>query len=129
MAMREHGKLRFNPVLFLLTLAFADEAFFGLNSLEALEFMNPDGTESIRILWKSSVANESVLRMITRSGGVSKRALTRETFCRLFKTFVRNASYCEIITIHALRRGLANKVDSKPCLRQCVLTDHTTNAY
>lgn len=119
-AMREHGKLRFNPVPYLLTLAFADNALFGLDNIEALDNMEPDGPEPIRLLWKPCVRGEPVLRMVTRAGGVSRRALTRETFCRLFRAIVCNAGYYEIITIHSLRRGLANKIDSKWICKHCV---------
>ncbi|KKA25166.1 hypothetical protein T310_0806 [Rasamsonia emersonii CBS 393.64] len=41
--MREHGKLRFNPVPYLLMLAFADNTLFSLDNIEALDNMEPDG--------------------------------------------------------------------------------------
>lgn len=116
--MREHGKLRFNPVPYLLVLAFADGALFDLDSPEELERWDPDNNEPTRLLWKTHIARQPVLRMVTRFAGASERALTRETFCRLFRNIVCNAGYYEIITIHSLRRGLANRIDSKsrfPC--------------
>ena len=112
-AMREHGKLRFNPVPYLLALAFADGAFFGLDSPEALERWDPDDNEPTRLLWKPHMVNQPILRMVTRSSGVSERPLVRATFCRLFRGIVCNAGYYEIITVHSLRRGLANRIDSK----------------
>ena len=112
-AMREHGKLRFNPVPYLLALAFADGAFFGLDSPEALERWDPDNNEPTQLLWKPDMMNQPILRMVTRSSGVSERPLVRVTFCRLFRGIVCNAGYYEIITVHSLRRGLANRIDSK----------------
>ena len=111
--MREHGKLRFNPVPYLLPSAFVDGALLDLDSPEDLERWDPDNNEPTRLLWRSQMAKQPVLRMVTRFAGVSECALTRETFCRLFRGIVCNAGYCEIITVHSLRRGLANRIDSK----------------
>src|SRR3981081_4051205 len=79
-ALREHRKLRFNPVPWLLLLAFQDNGLFGLDTVEQLEEMDPDTTEPIRLLWKPSVRQEPVLRTVTRAGGVSTRPMTRVTF-------------------------------------------------
>jgi hypothetical protein len=111
--MREHGKLRFNPVPWLLEMAVQDGAFLHFDSLETLKNWNPDNNEPIPLLWRPSVATEPVLRQVTRFGGLSNSAWTRECFCRLFRAVVVNAGYPEIITIHTLRRGLANRLDSK----------------
>lgn len=116
-AMREHGKLRFNLVPYLLALAFADGAFFYLNSPEELERWNPE--EPTRLLWKSDMEEKPILRMVTRSSGVSERPLIRQTFCYLFRAIVCNAGYYKIITIYSLRRGLANRIDSKNRLTHC----------
>lgn len=43
--MREHGKLQFNPVPYLLALAFADSAFFNMDSPKDLECWDPDNSE------------------------------------------------------------------------------------
>lgn len=56
MALRKHGKLRFNPVPYLLGMAFADGELFGLDSSQGLKEMD-SGSESIRLLWRQSVMN------------------------------------------------------------------------
>ncbi|KAL4746587.1 hypothetical protein BDW72DRAFT_197529 [Aspergillus terricola var. indicus] len=111
LAMREHRKLRFNPVAFLLEMAFQDCAFLHIDSLETLKRWDPDHNDPVPLLWKPSVAKEPVLRTATRANGIVKRPWTRESFCKLFRAVVINAGYPEIITIHTLRRGLANKLD------------------
>ena len=112
-AMREHGKLRFNPVPYLLALAFADGALFDMDSPKDLECWDPDNNEPTRLLWRPHIVKEPIIRTVTRFDGASGRALNRDTFCRLFRNIANNAGYYEIITIHSLRRGLANRIDSK----------------
>ncbi|RHZ51559.1 uncharacterized protein CDV56_105238 [Aspergillus thermomutatus] len=129
--MREHGKLRFNPVAFLLEMAIQDGAFRHIDSLDTLKRWNPDHKEPIPLLWASSVAKEPVLRTVTRFGGISKRPWTRECFCSLFRAVVINAGYPEIITIHTLRRGLANRLDkvATDAERSQVLTQKDPNVF
>ncbi|KAA8642336.1 uncharacterized protein ATNIH1004_011280 [Aspergillus tanneri] len=130
-AMREHGKLRFNPVAFLLEMAFQDGAFLHMDSLESLKRWNPDHNEPTPLLWDPSVAKEPVLRRVTRFGGISKSPWTRECFCRLFRAVVSNAGYPEIITIHTLRRGLANRLDkvATEAERSQILTQKDPNIF
>lgn len=111
--MREHRKLRFNPVAFLLEIAFQDGAFRDVDFMETFKRWDPDHNDPVPLVWKPSMAREPVLRTATRAGGISKRPWTRESFCKLFRAVVTNAGYPEIITIHTLRRGLANMLDSK----------------
>ncbi|KAH2363659.1 hypothetical protein KXV98_003685 [Aspergillus fumigatus] len=58
-------------------------------------------------------------------------AWTRECFCRLFRAVVVNAGYPEIITIHALRRGLANRLDkvATESERSQILTQKDPNVF
>ncbi|GFG16438.1 hypothetical protein IFM61392_09507 [Aspergillus lentulus] len=130
-AMREHGKLRFNPVPWLLEMAVQDGAFLHFDSLETLKNWNPDNNEPIPLLWRPSVAREPVLRQVTRFGGLSNSAWTRECFCRLFRAVVVNAGYPEIITIHTLRRGLANRLDkvATESERSQILTQKDPNVF
>ncbi|KAL4958731.1 uncharacterized protein BDV14DRAFT_186161 [Aspergillus stella-maris] len=131
LAMREHRKLRFNPVAFLLVMAFQDGAFLHVDSMESLKRWNPDHNDPVPLLWKPSVAEEPVLRTVTRAGGVSKRPWTRESFCKIFRAVVTNAGYPEIITIHTLRRGLANMLDkvATEAERSQVLTQKDPNVF
>ena len=54
-----------------------------------------------------------VLRTVTRHGGISDRMLDDSTFRYYFQRIVLNAGYYGEFTIHALRRAVANGVDSK----------------
>lgn len=62
---------------------------------------------------KRSKLELPVLRTITRSEGLSDRMLDDSTFRYYFQRIVVNAGYYGSLTIHALRRALANAVDSE----------------
>lgn len=62
---------------------------------------------------KRSKLELPVLRIITRYGGLSDRMLDDSIFRYYFQRIVSNAGYYGTLTIHALRRALANAVDSK----------------
>ncbi|KAI9037101.1 uncharacterized protein KD926_000817 [Aspergillus affinis] len=64
-------------------------------------------------------------------GGLSNSAWRRECFCRLFRATVINAGYPEIITIHTLRRGLANRLDkvAADSERSQILTQKDPNVF
>ncbi|KAI9725335.1 MAG: hypothetical protein M1834_001497, partial [Cirrosporium novae-zelandiae] len=91
--MTEYDKLRFDPIPYLLALAFADNALFGLNSPAALwtrqqQTRIPKG-QSIHLLWKESVLEQPILRNVTMANGASDtKAMNRETFCRLFRAII-----------------------------------------
>jgi len=44
-AMRKHSKFQFNPVPYLLALAFADKALFDMDSPKDLKCWDPDNDE------------------------------------------------------------------------------------
>ncbi|KAI9725602.1 MAG: hypothetical protein M1834_000790 [Cirrosporium novae-zelandiae] len=65
------------------------------------------------------------------NGASDTKAMNRETFCRLFRAIIRNAGYYENITIHTLRRGLANKVNkvATESERSQILTHKDPNLF
>ncbi|KAL4867989.1 hypothetical protein BDV12DRAFT_170435 [Aspergillus spectabilis] len=72
--MREHGKLQFNPVPFLLEMAIQDGAFLHFDYWRRYKNWNLDNHEPTPLLWKPSVAKEPVLRAVTRLGGLCNSA-------------------------------------------------------
>ena len=112
--MRDHGKLRYNLPLFLLALAFSQRVLFGYQTPEELwEQQIPDGESEVLLRFNDEDSEKPVLRTITMANGISEKPLTRAGFCPLFRAMLENAGYFGSITIHALRRGLSNKVDSE----------------
>ena len=57
--------------------------------------------------------NEPILRNAGKAGGVTEQSLTASSFNKIFKNIVENAGYYCRITVHSLRRGFGNAVDSK----------------
>jgi hypothetical protein len=54
-----------------------------------------------------------ILRIVTKYGNFSNKILDELTFKYYFQQIIRNAGYYRIFIIYALRRALANAVDSK----------------
>jgi hypothetical protein len=110
----EHETFRFNTALFLLALAFADNALFGYSSPSDLGDQEiPEGDDELPLRWNKEVLERPILRAVTADGGVSDSTpLTRVRFCDILRAALQNAGFFGRITIHAIRRGLANKVDS-----------------
>lgn len=106
--MREHDKLVFDPIPYLLALAFADDALSRYSSLEELwEQEIPSSEPILRLKWKDSMLEQLLLR--TGAG----RPLRQSMFYCYLNAIVKNAGYHDRVSIHTLRRGLANAVDSK----------------
>lgn len=99
---------------FLLALAFRDDVFDGITSPAQLWRQRvPEGDALLELRMKRSKLELPVLRTITRHGGLSNRMLDDSTFRYYFQRIVSNAGYYGTLTIHALRRALANAVDSE----------------
>ena len=73
----------------------------------------PEGDALLELRVKPLKLGLPVLRTITRSGGLSTRMLDNSTFRYYFQRIVSNVGYYSTLTIHALRRALANAVDSE----------------
>ena len=98
----------------MLTLAFAQEVLFGYTTPDDLwEQEIPDGENELLLRVKDSHLGKPILRTVTMAGGVTEKPLTTSAFSPLFRSMLESAGYFGKITIHALRRGLMTKVDSK----------------
>lgn len=106
--------LKFDVAAFLLALAFRDDVFDGIASPAQLwEQRVPEGDSLLQLQMKPQKLELPVLRNVTRHGGLSNRMLDDSTFRYFFKRVVNNAGYYGNLTIHALRRAVANAVDSE----------------
>jgi hypothetical protein len=105
----------FDPVPYVQCLALADGVFDGIKTPEALwEQEVPPGNRLFKLRWKRGMMDEPVLRSVSTAGLVLATPLNSSTFNTLLKNAVVNAGYYERVTIHSIRRGVANSVDSMP---------------
>jgi hypothetical protein len=110
----EHGKLRFDITAFLLALTFRDAVFVGISSPADLwDFRVPEGEPQLELRIHPLKLDLPVPRTVTRHGGLSDRMLDDSTFRYYFQRIVLNAGYYGELIIHALRRAVANEVDSE----------------
>ena len=111
---REHGKLRYNASLFLVALALAQGALFGYSTPEDLwEQEIPTGDNEMLLRVKDSHLGKPILRTVTMAAGITEKPLTVSSFSPIFRAMLEHAGYFGPVTIHSLRRGLMDKVDSK----------------
>ena len=88
--------------------------FIGISSPADLwDFRVPEGEPQLELRIHPSKLDLPVLRTVTRHGGLSDRMLDDSTFRYYFQRIVLNAGYYGELTIHALRRAVANEVDSE----------------
>jgi hypothetical protein len=73
--------------LFLLALAFADNALFGYNSLSGFGDQEiPEGDDELPLRWNEEVLEMPILRAVTADGGVSDSTpLTWVRFCDVLR--------------------------------------------
>ena len=114
MAVYEHPLLKFDCTGFLLQMAFRDGILTGFDTPAQLwEQRVPEGEPLLELRKHPSKLDLPVLRTVTRHGGLSDRMLDESTFRYYFQQMIRNAGYYGVLTVHALRRALANAVDSQ----------------
>lgn len=100
----EYGKLRSDITAFLLALAFRADLW---------DFRVPEGEPQLELRIHPIKLDLPFLRTVTRYGGLSDRILDDSTFKYYFQRMVLNDGYYGDLTIHALRRAVANEVDNK----------------
>lgn len=106
--------LKFDVAAFLLALAFRDDVFDDIaSSAQPWEQRVPEGDSLLHLQMKSQKLDLSMLRNVTRHEDLSNRMLDDFTFRYYFRRVVNNAGYYENLIIHALRRAVANAVDSE----------------
>lgn len=73
----------------------------------------PEGEPLLELRMHPSKLDLPVLRTVTRHGGLSDRMLDDSAFRYCTQRVVRNAGYWGELTIHAIRRAVANVGDGK----------------
>ncbi|KAF4430809.1 hypothetical protein CFRS1_v009588 [Colletotrichum fructicola] len=113
--MHEHPVLLHNMEALLEALIFADNALFGLESLEDLWDLDivPGDNENI-LRWNEEVLDLPILRKIERDGTVSKEQMSLEVFQRAFRKILDLAGYIDVAaSVHQIRRHLGKKIDER----------------
>ena len=109
----QHGKLIYDDTQYLLALALADKAIYGVETPADLWQLNiPDGENELILRWHDKVRTLQILRK-TSPRGVTEEPLQRQTFSRIFKTIMKLSGYISELTTHAIRRFVGKKIDSK----------------
>lgn len=106
----QHGKLLYDDTQYLLALAFADKAFWGIDSPKDFwQLQIPPGENELLLRWTESAERLPILRNATMQQGVSEGPLTKKTFDRIIKSVLNSSGYFGNATIHAIRRYLGKK--------------------
>ena len=109
----QHAKLIFDDTQYLLALAFADNAFYGIDSPEKFwQLQIQEGESSLTLRWNDSVKDLPILRNATWKG-VSKEPLPRTAFEKIVRSVMQASGYFGSPTIHAIRRHLGKKLNGK----------------
>ena len=109
----KEGLLR-DPVFFFVALAFADNAFRGITSLDQFWKVRPFGdNRQLELQWNDAVMDTPVFRWIDKSGsmGLESPAWNTNSMNRSLRSLTEIAGYKKSsVTIHTLRRGFGNRV-------------------
>ena len=113
-AAKEHKRLFYNDVGFLLAMALADGALVGYDTYEGLRHqIIPEGKDELILRFKQESLDGLILRKCTKAGGVTDESMTKSAFCDIFKSTLINAGYFCGASVHAIRHQLGKEVDSK----------------
>ncbi|KZL75529.1 hypothetical protein CT0861_13119 [Colletotrichum tofieldiae] len=112
---RDHDVLLYCATALLLSLAFADDAMFGFDSLQSLyELEIPEGDNEIILRWNEDVLDLPIVRSIARDGTVTGKQLTESSFRQSFNKALKLAGYVGVSpSIHQIRRYLGKQVDER----------------
>ena len=84
-------------------MAVADDALFGIDSLEQLqEFRISQGKLQVKSRYRSEALKLSILRNCTKSGGVLNKSMTEDEFQSTWKSTLSNADYFVLPMIYSL---------------------------
>jgi hypothetical protein len=113
-AAKEHPKLLYNSTAYFIAMAIADNALFGIESLEDLQaFEIPTGEEGLILSFKESALERPILRQCTKEKGTTEKKMSEDAFLRIFRAVKQKEGYFDGASIHAVRRGLGKKIDGK----------------
>ncbi|KAH0542349.1 hypothetical protein FGG08_003287 [Glutinoglossum americanum] len=100
-----------NPVLFLLAIALADNAFRDYSTLEEILAIEPPADEDLyHIEWKDDILDMPFFRTATFEGPTNKIQKSN-SFSHQLVALGRRAGYEENITVHDARREALIKAD------------------
>jgi Protein of unknown function (DUF3435) len=112
--MSQHLKLIFDDTQYLLTLAFAEKAFYEIDLPEKFwQLQIPEGEKALILQWEDAVKNLPILRNATLQKGVSEDPLPRATFERIVWSVMRMSGYFGYATVHAIRRYVGKKLNGE----------------
>ena len=94
--------------------AIADHAIWGINSFEDLwRLQIPPGEDELILRWNDSAEALTMLRNATMQHGVTEEPLPERIFDHILKSVLILLGYLGNATVHAIRRYLGKKVNSK----------------
>ena len=110
----QHGTLLHDDTQFLLALAIADHAIWGVDTLDDLwQLQIPDGDNELPLRWNDSVKDLPILRNATMRDGVTNEPLLKRSFDRILKSVLNLSGFFGPATVHAIRRFVGKKVNGK----------------
>ena len=93
-ALQEHNQLIYDDTAFLLSIAFADKALFGFDTLADLQTQEiPLGDDQLVLRWRESALDKPILRRCTKAGGIGDEPMPEQAFKEILKSTLRNAGY------------------------------------
>ncbi|KAL8706139.1 MAG: hypothetical protein Q9201_000774 [Fulgogasparrea decipioides] len=99
---------------YLLALALADNAIYGIESADDLwQLQIPLGDTELPLRWNDSALALPILRNATMDKGVTEEPLPKSAFDRILKSVLNLSGYYRPVTVYAIRRYLAKKVNGK----------------
>ena len=127
-ALQEHDKFIFDDIPPLLTMAFADKALFGFDTLADLQEQQiPKGQDELHLRWKELALDKPILRKCTKAGGVTDEPMPGSAFSQIFQSTLVNAGYLCAASVHSIRRQLGKKVDE--LYTEVQRSQHLTQAH
>jgi hypothetical protein len=101
----------YNGLMFFFSLAIADNAIKGYDTLDALMKARVlEGRDSWELKWKEEARELPVLRMASAKGVDKSRALTYATLWNQVVSLGHDVGYRDALKIHAIRASVANKI-------------------
>ena len=96
---------------YLLAMALADGALYGITSVEDLWDMSiPEYDNALPLHWKDEALETPIVRNATKANGVTNIPLPKATFEAILKSVLNLSGYFGTATVHAIRRALGKKL-------------------
>lgn len=117
MTMTRRPDILRDPTIFFLALALADNALKDISSVEQFSMVKPPpGEKTFEFKWNVEVLDQPVFRRVG-SKGVTEEAWNCQQMFYQLGNIIECAGYKKgLITIHTVRRGFANAIESKHSL-------------